>query len=82
MKSTAAVVFVLITGCGAMDNYEMGEHYSPTRPPDPTEAILAGQKAATRPSPPADVLVVPFPDKDRRPVDTGEMIIDEEETEQ
>jgi hypothetical protein len=66
MKSIVAVL-VLIAGCDALVNNELGERYPPSPPPDPTEAILATERAATQPSPPPRVIVVPFPDTGLRP---------------
>lgn len=69
MKRAIAVVLVLITGCGSLEYYQTGQQYPPSPPPDPTEAILAAQKAATRPAPPPHVLEVTFPSINRPPVD-------------
>ncbi len=55
----------LLAGCGVeLNPMQVAE----TRPPDPTEAIAAAQKAATQPAQPAHVVAVPFPETPRKDV--------------
>ncbi len=64
-KSLWIAVLGLLAGCGAELN-PMKE--AATRPPDPTEAIAAAEKAATQPTQPHRVVAVPFPETPRKDV--------------